>query len=133
MKKEPKKHLRNQNVEMTSQREGGKEHVVGRQHIKQPINKENIMNKDSSPAFDQEAITEAVFAAISGNHTNPVRLVRRQYIEETFGISRSTIYRLMSGDDKFPIPVTLPGNGVRWVWSEVMEWANGLIKARDEV
>lgn len=100
------------------------------------------MNKESSPAFDQEAITEAVLAAISESQTNPVRLVRRQYIEETFGLSRSTIYRLMNAD-AFPIPVTLPGTpgtpgkpgtgGVRWILQEVIEWANDLIKARDDV
>ena len=99
---------------------------------KKTINEENMMNKDSSQAFDQEAIAEAVLTAISSSHTKPVRLVRRQYIEETFGLSRSTIYRLMNAD-AFPVPVTLPGNGIRWVWDEVMEWANDLIKARDGV
>ncbi|MTI12110.1 helix-turn-helix transcriptional regulator [Sansalvadorimonas verongulae] len=90
--------------------------------------------KDSQPAPDKEAITQVVEEAIARvldvQKVDDVKLVRRQFIEETFGISRSTIYRLMAAGE-LPLPVSIPGGGVRWVHSELMEWAQTHIKERD--
>ncbi|WP_368736480.1 helix-turn-helix transcriptional regulator [Endozoicomonas sp. ONNA1] len=45
-------------------------------------------------------------------------------------MSRSTLYRLLS-ENALPAPVTLPGGGIRWVWQEIMDWAQQRIEARD--
>ncbi|WP_422462553.1 helix-turn-helix transcriptional regulator [Endozoicomonas sp. ALB115] len=59
-----------------------------------------------------------------------VRFVKRKHIEDVFDISRSSIYRMMT-DKSFPEPIYLPGGGVRWIWSEVLEWAKQRINARN--
>ncbi|MCW7555692.1 AlpA family phage regulatory protein [Endozoicomonas gorgoniicola] len=61
-----------------------------------------------------------------------IKLVRRQEVEDALGISRSTLYRLLAAENALPAPVTLPGGGVRWVWSEIMDWAQQRIKERGQ-
>ena len=46
---------------------------------------------------------------------------RRQAVEEITGLSRSTIYDLMS-KDLFPRPVRLTGRAVAWPESKITEW-----------
>ena len=47
--------------------------------------------------------------------------LRRPAVEELTGLSRSTIYSLMSKGD-FPRPVRLTGKAVAWPESTIAEW-----------
>lgn len=46
---------------------------------------------------------------------------RRRAVEELTGLSRSTIYDLMSRG-QFPRPVKLTGRAVAWPESKIIEW-----------
>jgi prophage regulatory protein len=46
------------------------------------------------------------------------------------GLSRSTIYRLIS-EDQFPPPVSLGGNSVAWIEHELEQWILERIEQRD--
>lgn len=48
-------------------------------------------------------------------------LLRRKQIEACTGLSRSTIYALMS-EGKFPKPIPLTGRTVAWTQSSVDKW-----------
>jgi len=60
----------------------------------------------------------------------PLRLLRRAAVERKTGLSRSSIYRLMSapGGD-FPSPVHLSTNVVAWIESEIDEWISRRVSA----
>ena len=47
--------------------------------------------------------------------------LRRRKVEELTGLSRSTIYELMS-KGAFPRPVKLTGKAVAWPESSIAEW-----------
>lgn len=47
--------------------------------------------------------------------------LRRKAVEEVTGLSRSTIYDLMS-KNKFPRPVRLTAKAVAWPESAIAEW-----------
>lgn len=47
--------------------------------------------------------------------------LRRRAVEDLTGLSRSTIYSLMS-KDAFPRPVKLTGKAVAWPESKIGEW-----------
>ena len=47
--------------------------------------------------------------------------LRRSEVEDLTGLSRSSIYRLMSTGD-FPKPSRLTGKAVRWRLSEISAW-----------
>ena len=49
------------------------------------------------------------------------RLLKRRQVEEITGLSRSSIYRLMT-DDEFPRPVKVGPAAVRWRVSELTSW-----------
>lgn len=49
------------------------------------------------------------------------RLIRRAEVEHQTGLSRSSIYRLISSGD-FPRPVPISPGGKRWDESEVQSW-----------
>ena len=53
-----------------------------------------------------------------------LRILRRKQLEARLGLSRSTIYSLVSqGEDVFPQPIRLgSGRAVGWVESEVDAW-----------
>lgn len=82
-------------------------------------------NSGMNPALNGSSETE-----LTHKQQREIRLVHRKYVEDAMGLSRSTLYRLMASND-FPAPVPLPGGGVRWVWSEVLDWAQQRIEARD--
>ena len=56
---------------------------------------------------------------------------RRRRVTEETGLPASTIYRLMSLGD-FPRSIPLGGTTVGWVESEVRNWMQERIRARDE-
>ena len=58
------------------------------------------------------------------------RLLRRRQVEETTGMSRSSIYRLMQEGD-FPPPVKVGIAGVRWRESDVTAWMESRPVARE--
>lgn len=62
----------------------------------------------------------------SGNA--PLRLLRRAAVERKTGLSRSSIYRLMSGDD-FPTPVQLSTHVVAWIEAEIDQWISRRVSA----
>ncbi|CAM3474195.1 helix-turn-helix transcriptional regulator [Parendozoicomonas haliclonae] len=91
-----------------------------------------MADTDSKPALEDESVMEAVLAAFQKLETAQVRFVRRQFIEDTFDISRTTIYRLMAGQ-QFPEPIILQSNkGARWVLSELIDWAKERMDARKQ-
>lgn len=49
--------------------------------------------------------------------------LRRRAVEEVTGLSRSTIYALISKGE-FPRPVKLTGKAVGWPESAVADWLN---------
>ncbi len=53
-------------------------------------------------------------------NVSPIFLDRKQ-VETMLGISRSTIYRLMS-EDKFPKPIRIR-TSVRWRVGDIVAWA----------
>ncbi|MCK8104740.1 helix-turn-helix transcriptional regulator [Pseudoalteromonas sp. 2CM36K] len=59
-----------------------------------------------------------------------MRLIKLKEVLHITGLSRSTVYRLMSAGG-FPMKVELGGNSVAWVESEVEEWISKKIGKRD--
>lgn len=58
-------------------------------------------------------------------------ILRRDDVERATGLSRSTIYFMVS-KGTFPKPVPLGGKAVGWVQSEVSEWIEARIAERDQ-
>ncbi len=59
-----------------------------------------------------------------------MKVLRIKQVEAATGLSRSTIYAMMS-TGTFPKPITLTGNRVGWIESEVMAWLETRISRRD--
>ncbi len=49
------------------------------------------------------------------------RILRRSQVEEQIGLSRSSIYQMMS-DGEFPLPIKLGRRAVGWLETDVHEW-----------
>ena len=59
-------------------------------------------------------------------------ILRRHDVERVTGLPRSTIYdKIAKGE--FPRPIKLSMKSVGWRESEITEWLQGRIAARDEV
>lgn len=56
------------------------------------------------------------------------RYLRRKLVEELTGLSRSTIYDLMS-KGQFPRPVKLTGKAVAWPENDITTWLSNRPKA----
>lgn len=52
-------------------------------------------------------------------------ILRRPDVEKRCGLSRSTIYQLMT-EDAFPRPVRLGKRAVGWRESDIASWLDGL-------
>ena len=65
-----------------------------------------------------------------GEHTMN-RLLRRPEVERMTGLSRSTIYLLLSSG-AFPKPVNIGPRAVAWVETEIAEWVQSRISERDQ-
>jgi len=61
-----------------------------------------------------------------------MKLIRLKEVIAQTGLSRSSIYKFMN-DGIFPNSVSLGGRSVAWVESEVIEWMEGKISARDKI
>ena len=59
------------------------------------------------------------------------KFLRREDVEAMTGLSRSSIYRLMRLG-KFPEPVKIGENAVRWPESELTAWLAGRPRATGE-
>ena len=57
--------------------------------------------------------------------------MRLPEVLELTGVSRSTLYNFISSGT-FPKQVSLGARSVAWVESEVMEWVESRIEARDK-
>jgi prophage regulatory protein len=53
-------------------------------------------------------------------------LLRRKDVQARIGLSRSTIYALIS-EGKFPKPIPLTGRTVAWTQSSIDQWIAGRI------
>ena len=62
------------------------------------------------------------------------RFIRIREVIRLTGISKSYIYQLCN-DNQFPKSIQLVpgGKSVAWLESEVMDWIDSRVKARDEV
>jgi len=58
----------------------------------------------------------------------PDRYLRRRAVEEITGLSRSTIYLMMSRGE-FPRPVKLTTRAVAWPEREITEWLDSRERA----
>lgn len=54
-------------------------------------------------------------------------ILRRKQVEQRTGLSRSTIYALLS-KDQFPKPVNIGPRAVGWIESEINAWLNARIE-----
>lgn len=63
-----------------------------------------------------------------GSAEMQMKLLRRQEVEELVGISRSTLYTMIS-EGRFPKQVQISTRAVRWRRSDVIEWMRNLEKA----
>lgn len=61
---------------------------------------------------------------------SPVRILRRPAVEEIVGLSRSTIYAMIS-EGNFPKPIHLGKRAVGWLESSIVDWLND--RLNDEV
>ena len=59
-----------------------------------------------------------------------IRLIRMPELKSTTGLSKSAIYDRMK-EGTFPKSVSLGGQSVAWVASEVQDWVKGAISERD--
>ena len=59
----------------------------------------------------------------------PIRHLRRSAVEEITGLSRSTIYALMS-KGKFPRAIRLTGKAVAWSEADIADWLSKRPTAR---
>ncbi len=59
----------------------------------------------------------------------PPRFVRLAEVVQLTGVSRSTIYRWMANGE-FPKQVSLGGNTVAWLESDVEDWIHRRISTR---
>ena len=59
------------------------------------------------------------------------RLIRLLEVEQRFGLSRSTIYRLMR-EDRFPLPIRVGPRAVRWSLAELEAWVAAQPRATGE-
>ena len=57
------------------------------------------------------------------NTTND-RLLRLPEVEETIGLKKPTIYRLIRAG-KFPKPIKVGERASRWSYNELMQWIEG--------
>lgn len=60
----------------------------------------------------------------------PDSFLRRPTVERLTGLSRSAIYDFMK-EQRFPKPVSIGGNAVAWIESEVREWMQARVVERD--
>lgn len=62
-----------------------------------------------------------------------VKLLRIKQVQQITGLSKSYIYQLCN-QNLFPksIQLVTGGSSVAWVESEILEWIDSRIKARDE-
>ena len=51
------------------------------------------------------------------------RILRRSQVEAQIGLSRSSIYQMMS-EGEFPLPIKLGKRAVGWAQSDIDEWLN---------
>ena len=56
------------------------------------------------------------------------RIMRRREVQQTTGLSRSSMYRLIATGG-FPSPIQLSTNAVGWLQAEVMSWIQGRVTA----
>ena len=63
--------------------------------------------------------------------TGTRELLRREEVEERFGVSRSWIYSEMRAG-RFPEPIRIGSRSVRWRVSELDEWSAGRPVAHGE-
>lgn len=55
------------------------------------------------------------------------RILRRHQVERQIGLSRSSIYQMMS-DGTFPLPIKLGKRAVGWAQSDIDEWLNNRLQ-----
>ena len=58
------------------------------------------------------------------------KILRRKQVESDFGLSRSSIYDLMS-KGQFPKPIAIGPRSVGWLRSELVSWRKERIARRD--
>lgn len=59
-------------------------------------------------------------------------ILRRHDVERLTGLPRSTIYDKIARGE-FPQPIKLSAKSVGWLESEIADWQNARIAARDEL
>ncbi len=60
----------------------------------------------------------------------PIKVLRRNEVENRTGLSRSTIYLFMD-EGLFPKPISLGPRAVGWLENEINEWLAARIEIRN--
>ena len=60
------------------------------------------------------------------------KLLRRRDVEELTGLSRASVYRLIS-EGEFPRPVRVSATGVRWKASDIAAWIKSRPQSTSEI
>jgi prophage regulatory protein len=64
----------------------------------------------------------------NSNERNEFRFIRLKEVLAICGKSRSSVYEAIRRG-KFPSPIKLHGRSSAWIESEILQWAEGCIKA----
>ncbi|MFC5460729.1 helix-turn-helix transcriptional regulator [Massilia niabensis] len=73
------------------------------------------MKKDKSPASSSSEVAE-------------LRFIRLKEVLSICGKSRSSVYEAIKKGE-FPAPIKLQGRSSAWIKSEVLQWAEGCVRA----
>ena len=50
-----------------------------------------------------------------------IRILRRSQVEDQIGLSRSSIYQMMSDGD-FPLPIKIGKRAIGWKQQDIIDW-----------
>jgi predicted DNA-binding transcriptional regulator AlpA len=92
-----------------------------RRERRREASEKSILAGHASSAFDRRA---------KSPHTPALRFIRLDEVLSMCGKSRSSVYELIKKGE-FPAPVKLRGRSSAWINSEIQEWLQACIIARE--
>ena len=89
----------------------------------------------ATAVVDREKLLQKFFFTAPANPLSQqrrqlMRIIRLKEVMNSTGLARSTIYKYI-GERAFPKPVSLGGQCVGWVESEIHDWILARIEERD--
>ena len=89
-----------------------------------------MSNFEHPRILEQHQLNQFTSAAAEGKLGTTEKIIRMPAVLSTVGLSRATIYRLISVGD-FPKPIKLGERASAWAEHEVTAWIAARIAARD--